>query len=1516
MQADVDAGSVRRPHRQDTFDLRDQIVGDEQIQRGQPIHTDIIYTSASDEEHSVLEDDSSDEGEVGDYVDDDQSSELSIPNESIDFDLVYSLTNFAATVEGQASVVKGDSLFLIDDSNSYWWLVRVLKTQEIGYIPAENIETPFERLARLNKHRNVDLASATQAELLEGANQSRENLRLQVSSRAGANSVSPIPGQRNDSRNAARSRGGKAVAFTRNSNVFRYPPAVWNEEDEDGEDDWDEDDLEYDELVVKDEAGMQDVHMQIHDDRDEDMVGMEPDDGMNWEEEAAEEIQQRQMVKNSAPMGNVPGSLRPGAGQQQQVDQQQQAQGPIVIGPGLATTLRQQTSRERLFAQQEAERVSSASQPTIIDPAEVTETKKVVITPPVARDSPEKPSSSAPSAGPLLPSAIMQQQQQQQEQDRKRAREEIEAAEEAARKKANISGGRPPEAKEMARTASGSSVSSNGGSAGGGKLRKERSADVTTDDESGKDKGQKKKGRGVFGSLFGRKDKEKDGKEKGLKGSSPSTENINAGVSPGGNGAVRGSEDSGRSSTYSPGHSTQYTSAPPETGGTGPGSPVSNIGVRLQQQQQQVQPQPQPSVVRGSGEAKRANTATPPGPAQSQQVVDLTPAGTVVQQPSLQVSQHASQLRERDQQQQALYQQYLKRSPSSPPDQPSYGLQSASAIMPTSSSSGSGMVSGLSSASGLANAAGNLGIPNAPFRTQGGRPGSLILSPDGQGFSGIGVPELSVIRVFAGRNLQSEATFKTVLLNNSTTAGDLVRQAMQRFRLVAGEDAGDYYLTVKQVEGGASASLRPEERPLVVFEELVEQALEMPKVKRSSMGSISSIASNLSSHPAIKKLAMNDFTDDSAVKFYLNRRNEDGKEDSLFSEDEDATVANISHDDGDAKGQYLSVNTSIGSNVGAERFSSPSFRFVLQLVIYPEELPDDMVFDPHTEAIVFKDTLRDRSQSSALASPGVSQNFRKKMLVFPKNITVAEVIELGLERFGILEGVVDGGDEVEDKTAKRRSSSTRVRYTLIVQVDGQERELSPSSKVIDAFPRPPTYRRSGEVKRRSIDSAHLLATAEDVQADDPVFLLRRAVTYRSTASSRHRLSAPLDEIALSHLHRESVSNSMVSTSSMASEPGAAGASGGDDAKPRQPSRQEIIAAQRAASRANQKAMLSTQANSHRGVDVLLPGKAMLRSSRYDVDDRMRYSYVQPDGETYDISDIIEEEFKDGGGAQNRERSSASGQAGGGDLLQGVVNGFQPGVGAKLIDRVLNKINSGKNAAQLVVAQSLSAGQLNSASTTGSFASTTSSSSEYSNNNEGDTVRRGGGSRSVTPTTATTASASGPRGMSPSPQSEPAKWEQRPRATTPTTAAPLHRHQQPSIASVMSDISVQRSITPTGPRVGSPTMASGSESKASRSATTTALPSSATNTAQPARKPIIPKDDFGLTDMLAVIELRAGIKKTPRPPLDEVEELLFGPPIDVKSIHPQVRDAFGNTFKKLEEMDAALDDLLFKAMHLF
>ncbi|KAI9698782.1 MAG: hypothetical protein M1836_003892 [Candelina mexicana] len=79
--------------------------------------------------------------------------------EDIDFEFVYALHTFVATVEGQANATKGDTMVLLDDSNSYWWLVRVHKDSSIGYLPAEHIETPTERLARLNKHRNIDLSA-------------------------------------------------------------------------------------------------------------------------------------------------------------------------------------------------------------------------------------------------------------------------------------------------------------------------------------------------------------------------------------------------------------------------------------------------------------------------------------------------------------------------------------------------------------------------------------------------------------------------------------------------------------------------------------------------------------------------------------------------------------------------------------------------------------------------------------------------------------------------------------------------------------------------------------------------------------------------------------------------------------------------------------------------------------------------------------------------------------------------------------------------------------------------------------------------------------------------------------------------------------------------------------------------------------------------------------------------------------------------------------------------------------
>ena len=97
-----------------------------------------------DDDDDADEDEDEAEGDEESYIDDDNysmySSSSSIPDENINFDLVYALHTFVATVDGQASVVKGDAMTLLDDSNSYWWLIRALKASEVGYIPAENIE--------------------------------------------------------------------------------------------------------------------------------------------------------------------------------------------------------------------------------------------------------------------------------------------------------------------------------------------------------------------------------------------------------------------------------------------------------------------------------------------------------------------------------------------------------------------------------------------------------------------------------------------------------------------------------------------------------------------------------------------------------------------------------------------------------------------------------------------------------------------------------------------------------------------------------------------------------------------------------------------------------------------------------------------------------------------------------------------------------------------------------------------------------------------------------------------------------------------------------------------------------------------------------------------------------------------------------------------------------------------------------------------------------------------------------
>jgi hypothetical protein len=148
--------SPRGPWSQDILNVRENRVLYDQPHLAQTRGE--VYPSP--EKHSTVEDDSDLHEHNNNGTDNDDSFFfLSTPDGTTDDRLVYSLHNFVATAEGQATVIKGDQLVLLDDSNSYWWLIRRIRTQVVGYIPAENIETPFERLARFNRHCNVDVCS-------------------------------------------------------------------------------------------------------------------------------------------------------------------------------------------------------------------------------------------------------------------------------------------------------------------------------------------------------------------------------------------------------------------------------------------------------------------------------------------------------------------------------------------------------------------------------------------------------------------------------------------------------------------------------------------------------------------------------------------------------------------------------------------------------------------------------------------------------------------------------------------------------------------------------------------------------------------------------------------------------------------------------------------------------------------------------------------------------------------------------------------------------------------------------------------------------------------------------------------------------------------------------------------------------------------------------------------------------------------------------------------------------------
>jgi hypothetical protein len=79
------------------------------------------------------------------------------PPKELDPDKLYALYEFSGDDPSHCELERDDAVVLLNDQDSYWWLVRKEKNGMIGFAPAECLETYDERLARLNCWKNEEL---------------------------------------------------------------------------------------------------------------------------------------------------------------------------------------------------------------------------------------------------------------------------------------------------------------------------------------------------------------------------------------------------------------------------------------------------------------------------------------------------------------------------------------------------------------------------------------------------------------------------------------------------------------------------------------------------------------------------------------------------------------------------------------------------------------------------------------------------------------------------------------------------------------------------------------------------------------------------------------------------------------------------------------------------------------------------------------------------------------------------------------------------------------------------------------------------------------------------------------------------------------------------------------------------------------------------------------------------------------------------------------------------------------
>ncbi|CAJ0915338.1 12243_t:CDS:2 [Entrophospora sp. SA101] len=424
-------------------------------------------------------------------------------------------------------------------------------------------------------------------------------------------------------------------------------------------------------------------------------------------------------------------------------------------------------------------------------------------------------------------------------------------------------------------------------------------------------------------------------------------------------------------------------------------------------------------------------------------------------------------------------------------------------------------------------------------------------------------PTYSILRIFSGQNLKFNFAFKIVLINQMTTTTDLIKQALNRFKIDNENNWDDYFITIKKTNGEES-HLMPHDHPLEIFQSLNSYSTApLPSIKRSSIASVSSTSSNISNHPKIKNLESNYNENPVTVAFYLNKK----------------------------------ISRNSRSSIGDKKLH-------LRVITYADDLPTHLRSKgplapiPRISLSVTKH-LADKTARRRSREEGKP---REKHLIVNGLTTVADVILKSMKKFGIVDGIVDDGEHIES------NDDEIPRYRLMLNIEGNEKLLNPKAGILSEYPTPPNLR---HLSIDSLDSAS--SHALDYLPDEPIFVLRLL-----KPEDRINRAMP-DAIDPKKYMQQSSSSSLEKQMINYNESMNENSDNNDELL----KRKQLIEKQREYSRAKQKSIISAHKNTEQGIDIVISDGA-IRSSRIFGGSKVRYSFISADGEEIDISDIVED----------------------------------------------------------------------------------------------------------------------------------------------------------------------------------------------------------------------------------------------------------------------------------------------------